>query len=87
MADATKATKTTKVAKATKAVEVKTLAQLTEELATLRNDHRESRRSHRMGELVNPHVLTEQRKSIARTLTAIRSAQSDDATSDLKEEK
>ncbi len=58
-----------------KAVEVKTLAQLHEELATLRADNLESRRSHRLGELVNPHVLTTQRKAIARTLTAIAAAE------------
>jgi ribosomal protein L29 len=68
--------KTTK-AKATskKAVEVKTLDQLQEELTKLQNEYRESRRSHQMGELVNPHVLTTQRKSIARSLTAIKQAE------------
>ncbi len=66
MADAKK-----KTTKATKATEVKTLAQLQEELVTLQNDYRESQRSHRMGELVNPRVLTVQRKAIARALTAI----------------
>ena len=68
--------KTTKpAAKSTKAVEVKTIEQLNDELVTRRNDFQESRRSHRMGELVNPHVLTTQRKDIARTLTALRQAQ------------
>ena len=71
MADATK--KTAKAA--TKAVEVKTLEQLKEELLTAQNDHRESRRSHQLGELVNPHVLTVQRKAIARALTAIKQAE------------
>ena len=66
MADAKK-----KATKATKAAEVKTLDQLQEELVTLQNDYRESQRSHRMGELVNPRVLTVQRKAIARALTAI----------------
>lgn len=65
--------KTTKTA--AKATEVKTLDQLKTELTTLRNDHQESRRSHRMGELVNPHVLTTQRKNIARTLTAMKQAE------------
>ena len=65
----------TKAKKATKTTEVKTLAELHEELNTLRNDHQESRRSHRMGELVNPHVLTVQRKKIARALTAIKQAE------------
>jgi ribosomal protein L29 len=71
MADVKKTTK----ASTKKAVEVKTLDQLKAELVTLQNDHRESRRSHQMGELVNPHVITMQRKSIARSLTAIRSAE------------
>ena len=67
--------KTTKVAKVTKkADEVKTLAQLQEELVKLRASQLESQKSHRSGELVNPHVLTVQRKSIARTLTAINKA-------------
>ena len=84
MADAKKTTKaTTKVAKTTKAPEVKTLAELHEDLKTLRNDHQESRRSHRMGELVNPHVLTVQRKNIARALTALKQAEK----SAVKEEK
>lgn len=74
MADVKKTTKASapKVEKAKKAVEVKTLDQLNEELVKAQNDHRESRRSHQMGELVNPHVLTVQRKSIARALTAIK---------------
>ncbi len=67
MADAKKTTKKATV----KAAEVKTLDQLQEELAQLRNDYRESQRSHQMGELVNPRVLTVQRKAIARALTAI----------------
>ncbi len=76
MADAKKTTKTTtKAAKSTKAVEVKTIEQLNEELIARRNDFQESRRIHRMGELVNPHVLTTQRKDIARTLTALNQAQ------------
>lgn len=73
------------MAKATKAVEVKTLDQLKEELVKAQNDHRESRRSHQMGELVNPHVLTTQRKSIARALTAIKQAEIA-AASETKEE-
>lgn len=78
MADVKKTTKKaapkTDVSKkaAKKTVEVKTLAQLHEELATLRNDLQESRRSHRMGELVNPRVIGTQRKAIARALTAIK---------------
>ena len=68
-----------------KVVEVKTLDQLKEELVKLQNDHRESRRSHQMGELVNPHVLTVQRKSIARAHTAIRKAELAAVSSDAKE--
>jgi len=71
MADVKKTTK----APAKKATEVKTLAQLNEEVVKLQHDHRESRRSHQMGELVNPHVLTVQRKSIARALTAVKQAE------------
>lgn len=77
--------KTTK-ATSKKAVEVKTLDQLKEEAVKLQNDHRESRRSHQMGELVNPHVLTVQRKSIARALTAVKQAEIAAVSSDLKEE-
>lgn len=58
-------------AKAVKAAEVKTVEQLQEELVALRSDYQEARRSHRMGELVNPHALTVYRKQIARTLTAL----------------
>ena len=60
--------------KTTKATEVKTLAQLQEELLKLRAEHLESRKSHKQGELVNPHVLTVQRKGIARTHGAITAA-------------
>ena len=69
--------KTTKAPKATapkttkKATEVKTLEQLQEELAKLQGEHLDSRKSHKAGELVNPHVLTVQRKNIARAHTAI----------------
>ncbi len=72
MADAKKTTKA--ASKATKATEVKTVAQLHEALATLRQEQLESRKSHRQGDLVNPHVLTAQRKAIARTLTALKAA-------------
>ncbi len=49
--------------------------QLREELSKVQAEHLESRRSHRQGELVNPHILTTQRKSIARHLTALGAAQ------------
>ena len=91
MAETTKTAKTKAPVKATKkaekaknAVEVKTLAQLQEELVKLREENRESRRSHLLGELVNPHVLTTQRKAIARTLTLIGQAQKAESA---KEEK
>lgn len=67
--------KTAAKAPAKAAVEVKTLDQQKEELVKFQNEHRESRRSHQMGELVNPRVLRTQRKSIARSLTAIRNAE------------
>lgn len=75
MAEAKKtAVKTSKKANVKEAVEVKTIEQLQTELATQRNDLQESRRSHRLGELVNPKVLGEQRKKIARTLTALKAS-------------
>jgi ribosomal protein L29 len=73
MADVKKTTKAKAPVK--KAIEVKTLDQLKEELLKLQDENRESRRSHQMGELVNPRVLTVQRKSIARAHTAIRQAE------------
>lgn len=82
----TAAPKAEKSKKAVKATEVKTLEQLHEELAKLRADQMESQRSHRMGELVNPHVLTTARKEIARTLTAIKQAEHAAVKSETKEE-
>jgi ribosomal protein L29 len=70
MADAKKTTK----AAPKKATEVKTLEQLHEELVKLQGEYLESRKSHRQGELVNPHVLTVQRKNVARAHTAISAA-------------
>jgi ribosomal protein L29 len=72
MADAKKTTKATAPAK--KAVEVKTLEQLHEELTKLQAEQLESRKSLIQGELVNPRVITVQRKNIARLHTAINSA-------------
>lgn len=86
MAEATKKANATKVS-AKEATEVKTCAQLSDEVTTLRNEYRESQRSHRMGELVNPRVLTVQRKAIARALTALKQAEIAESVSDLKEEK
>lgn len=62
-----KATKSTK-----KATEVRTLEQLTADLAIKQNDMLEAKRGHRAGELVNPRVITLTRKEIARIKTAIR---------------
>jgi len=66
--------KTTKATVTKKATEVKTIDQLQEELVQLHAEHLESRKSHAQGELVNPHVLTVQRKAVARLHTAINSA-------------
>lgn len=63
-----------KAAKTVKATEVKTAEQLNEDLIALLAENLESRRSHQLGELVNPHVLTVQRKNIARLHTAIAAA-------------
>lgn len=68
--------------KAVKATEVKTPETIREELVKLQAEHLESRKSHAQGELVNPHVLTVQRKNIARLYTAINAA-----TTITKEEK
>lgn len=70
--------KTIKKKPTKKAEEVKTLDQIKEDLAKLRQDHLDSRKSHRQGELVNPHVLTTQRKQIARALTAINKAKKEE---------
>ena len=73
-----------------KATEVKTIDELQAELVTLQAEHLESRRSHKLGELVNPHVLTVQRKGIARAhgaITAARTAEQATAASTLKEDK
>ena len=67
------AKKTTKKTVAKKAPEVKTLEQLREELVKAQQDLTDSRRSHAQGELVNVHVLTTQRKAVARLHTAINS--------------
>ena len=67
------AAKTTK-----KAEEVKTIADLHEELAKLRLEQLELQKSHKQGELVNPHVLTMKRKDIARAMTAIKMASTSD---------
>ena len=65
------ADKTTK--KAVKpAKEVKSLADLQEDLSAKQQDILAARQGHRAGELVNPRVITQTRKEIARLKTAIR---------------
>jgi ribosomal protein L29 len=83
MADSKKTTKTTAIKSKKVAVEAKSLEQLRADLVALQQEHIESRKSHRAGELVNPHVLTVQRKNIARLHTAI----SKERSSETKEEK
>ena len=68
MAEAKKTAK-----KVVKASEVKDLATLRKDLAAKQQDLLDSRKSHRGGELVNPHILGTIRKEIARLHTAIRS--------------
>lgn len=60
---------------AKKADVVKTIDELRAELATKQQDLNDSRRSHKAGELVNPRVLGQIRKEIARLHTAIRTAE------------
>lgn len=67
----------------TKATEVKTVATLQDELTKLQLEHLESRKSHKQGELVNPHVLTVQRKDIARAHTAIAAASKAETSTNL----
>ncbi len=57
------------------ATEVKTIEQLRADLATKLQDQLEAKKSHAAGELVNPRVITAQRKEIARIRTAIRAAE------------
>ena len=60
---------------AKKADVVKTVDELRAELATKQQDLNDSHRSHKAGELVNPRVLGQIRKEIARLHTAIRAAE------------
>lgn len=67
MADAKKTTK-----KAVKqATVIKSLKELEKDLAAKQTDLFDARKSHRGGELVNPRVITQTRKEIARLMTAI----------------
>lgn len=67
MADAKKTAK--------KADVVKTIDELRAELAAKQQELNDSRRSHKAGELVNPRVLRQIRKEIARLHTAIHAAE------------
>ncbi len=49
-----------------------TLEELTAQLQEKRTDLHEAKRSHAAGELVNPRVITQTRKEIARLKTSIR---------------
>ena len=53
----------------------KSLEELRTEVVAKRADQMNSVRSHRAGELVNPRVLGQTRKEIARLETAIRAAE------------
>ncbi len=70
MAEAKSTKKVTK-----KADEVQTVEQLTAKLSEVRQDLLEAKRSNAAGELVNPRVITNTRKEIARLSTAIRAAE------------
>ncbi len=61
------AKKITKVAS-----EVKTIDQLRADLTVKQNDLIEAKRGHKLGELTNPCVIRQNRKTIARLHTAIR---------------
>jgi ribosomal protein L29 len=70
MAEAKKTTK-----KVVNATEVKSVDDLKKDLAAKRKDLMDSIRSHRAGELINPRILGQTRKEIARLATAIRAAE------------
>lgn len=58
---------------------VKSLADLEKDLTQKRQDLLEAKRSHKAGELVNPRVLVETRREIARIMTAIRTEEKKEA--------
>lgn len=69
-------------AKKTKATEAKkvdfdamSVADLEKLLATKQQDQLEAKKSHKAGELINPRVITQNRKDIARIKTSIRAKQ------------
>lgn len=70
------ATKTTKAAKSAKVGKIslagKSNEELQKDLVAKQNDLLEARKGNRAGELVNPRVITMNRKQIARLKTAIR---------------
>lgn len=57
------------------ASEVKTIDQLRADLVAKQNDLIQAKRGNRLGELTNPCVIKETRKTIARLHTAIRADQ------------
>lgn len=61
--------------KAKKAIEIKTIDQLKADLLTSQTDLIEARRGNKLGELTNPHIITETRKKIARIHSAISALQ------------
>jgi len=69
MADVKKTVK--KAAKKVEATVVKTVDELKIDLLKAAQDLTDSRRSHAQGDLVNQHILTTQRKVIARLHTKI----------------
>lgn len=67
--------KTTKKPVTKEAHEVKTVAQLQKEITTKRADLLTYRRSLAAGELVNPQVISQTRREVARLLTSLRVTQ------------
>jgi ribosomal protein L29 len=69
---ATKPATTKKTTVKKEAAVVKSLEELKTDLAAKQNDLLEARKGHRAGELVNPRVITNTRREVARIKTAIR---------------
>lgn len=69
-----KVTKVSAKKAAKPALHEKTLEELQADLVVAQSEQLASKQSHRQGELVNVRVLTAQRKTIARLLTAIQVA-------------
>lgn len=56
---------------AKEATTIKSIEELEQEVATMRNDLLEAKRANKAGELVNPRAITAYRKDIARLMTQI----------------